>query len=219
MNYKTRHILLALMFLLASFVFGESQERIAIERYSKMNMPALLSAVNQTKGFDLALVYLFLAAEDKSPSSYTVKAHARLDSIFTAQPTVLNSALMGTIEAIMARDCNDDIKATKHIGKALKLLDKAVLDAPNDPMMRIYRINSLVEVPEIFHVNERIKTDLEKLLSMGKEPTTLLIAARVAMRNGDLENAVSYANQVVKATPKDSLTHIKAKKLLEVIYE
>lgn len=159
-------------------------------------------------GVEGPLSALFLAVADTSfPAQAAVAA---LDSLHRVQPTALRSALLGTAEALCARGVRDKpLEATRWVGKAIAHLDAAVKDDPKNPTIRVFRINALREVPQIFHVEERLEADAAMLKkAIGKKYRTapgdhLMAVAAVAWRAGRSKEAVACWKIVASRGAKD----------------
>ena len=218
--------LFILKILFPMIVYGavESDINGIISNISELSIDSIkINALNMN-GLERGIAEIFLAASDKSPSIHTQRAYDTLMSYCVDTNSALQLALKGTAASLMARDVNDDIKATKYVGAALKDLDRAVALDKTNHIVRIYRINALVEVPEIFKVNKRIKDDYEVLkkycAKSGKEDWAAILAMAAAeYRFGKLADAVKKWELILKKVDKMTSYRNTAKKMMDMVYE
>lgn len=170
-------------------------------------------------GWERGVALLFLSIADTARSAKP--AQAVLDSSYRERPSPMRAALLGTSESLCARDVRGDVmEATKWVGKALKHLDEGVRTAPENDAIRIFRINSLYQVPEIFHVEERLEQDGKALKAKlagdyrGADSNVLLALASVAWRMGRSREAVAHWKLVAARGTSDRASAEKARKLL-----
>lgn len=191
----------------------------ALSVYSVKELKRLLP---NAQGIERGAALLFLAAADSTDASWSESARANLDSMLGLGKTPLRSVLLGTAEALRARDTQkDEIQATLWLGKSFRHLDEGVKAKPEDPLLRIFRINSLVDVPEMFHVDARLKEDCDFLRARVKggprnaDTGTLMALASVAWRNGRSREAIAMWKLVVSKEKKDSPDRKAAERRLE----
>lgn len=190
---------------------------------SRANAYQLEARLPSCRGADCALIHLFLAAADPSRPSSTTAARTGLDSLFRLSPTPVAAALLGTAEALEARTVRGDaMAATRWVGKALGHLDHAVRGDSTASLVRILRIHSLVEVPEIFHVEARLREDAAVLRSGAStlaalDASALLAIALVDYRVGNLAEASACWKRVVSSGDASESERAEARRRLEAL--
>ena len=172
-----------------------TEPQTLVDRLEALPTAQLEACATHSTGLERGLAHLFLGADDTSRNASLEIALASFDSLHRAEPTPWNAALLGTAEALQARRHRRDvIEATRWVGKAIAHFDQAIAGDSANPSLRIFRIHSLVEVPEIFHVDERLRRD-EALLRRGSprlvdaSASSLLALAALDYRFGKLDEA------------------------------
>jgi hypothetical protein len=214
-----------LAFLLSnSIAQALNNENDFINIYSSAPVVSLKKAAATTEGIERGIVLMFITASDSNSNDITKQALAILDSAYKSSSTSIHAVLLGTVEAIMARDTkSDEIAATKWIARSLKHLDEAIKADSQNVTFRIFRINALVTVPEIFKVNNRLNSDalfLKQLI--GKkfrqaDISSLMALASVSYRFGRLNEAIAYWKIVVAREKPESVEGAKARAMLEMV--
>jgi len=193
-----------------------------VSRISGLGVSELTSSLPQAQGLARGATLLFLAASDTITGKWSEAARQSLDSLYEVGRSPLRAVLLGTAEAIRARDTQkDEIAATLWLGRSFRHLDEGVQAQPNNPLLRIFRINSLVDVPELFHVDDRLKEDCEFLRSQVKgalrkaDTGTLMALGSVAWRDGRSREAIALWKLVVARERKGSPDRQTALRKLE----
>lgn len=190
---------------------------------SRASAPQLEAQLPSCKGADCVLLHLFLAADDPTRPSSTTTARTGLDSLFRLSSTPVVAALLGTAEALEARAARGDaMAATRWVGKALGHLDAAVRGDSAASLIRILRIHSLVEVPEIFHVETRLREDAAVLRSGSSalaalDASALLAIALVDYRVGNIAEASACWKRVASSREASEAERAEARRHLEAL--
>jgi hypothetical protein len=193
-----------------------------IDKYGSMSKSLLMSNLASKQGFERTLTLLFLTSSDTGSSSYTSQAYWAADSSYNENKNAYRLAMLGMAASLMARDAGDDLKATRYVGQAISHLTKAVDMDKNSNNIRIIRIFSYVEIPELFKVNRYLKEDadfIKKQIKNGLQPdiSTKSALAAIAFRFGNLSEAKRYWKEIVQNTPSDHPEIFNAKRNLEKI--
>jgi hypothetical protein len=194
-----------------------------MERIESMTITELEAQSQRAQGGERGIVHLFLAINDSAHGASLDLAWPVLDSAYRANPTPLNATLLGTADALQARRCRQDvIAATRWVGKAIEHLDAAVAGDSTDISLRIFRIHSLVEVPEIFHVDWRLRQDEAMLRSRfsrmaSADASALLALAAVDYRFGKLTEACAFWKLVASRKSASEPQRATARHRLESI--
>jgi len=190
-----------------------------IEKYGNLTADSLVSQIESVVNEERAVLLLFITSTGSDMSGYCEEQYREIQYYYTNSENSVELALLGTSAALMARDCENELSATKYVAQAQKMLDKAVESDPNDPTIRIFRINSLVEVPQFFDVNSRLLSDVDFLEKRGELSSAEKIAiASVKYRLGLLNEAISLWLDVIETSGKNSLDYKTAQRLLEEIH-
>jgi hypothetical protein len=190
---------------------------------ARASAPQLEVRLGACKGADCSLIHLYLAAADPSRPGSTTAARIGLDSMHRLSPSPVLAALLGTAEALEARAVRGDaMAATRWVGKALDHLDEAVRRDSTARLVRILRIHSLVEVPEIFHVESRLREDAAALRSgaptlAALDPSALLAIALVDYRVGNLAEASACWKRVASSGDATEAERSEARRRLEAL--
>lgn len=165
------------------------------------------------------MVLLFLAINDDTPERWTEQAYDALDSLRQTQRTPLRSVLLGTAAALRGRDARPNIfAARKWLNQSLELLDEGIDKEPTTPLLRTFRIRSLVKVPALFGVDGRLDQDAAFLRATirGRERLagsgTLLALASVADRREQKADAAAYWKLVLATAPPGTPDHATAQR-------
>lgn len=203
-------MLLAILLLLGSLSADARSEDSVVAALSGAPPSRLLAGFPLARGVERGATLLFLAALDTT-GRWSEPARAALDSLHRAERTPLRSTLLGTAEALRARDLSGNgLKAAYWLTRSLRHLDAGVEARPDDARLRIFRINSLVEVPKPFAVDERIARDAAALRSKlrgdvkNAESAVLMALASVASRQGRSREALDLWRVVVARESADS---------------
>lgn len=213
-------MILFLLPILASFSVASTSDDSLVAALSKLDPPALTKIVSEPGDFRKALAQLLLAGSDTTLK--VDEANVALDKIYQSGPTPMRAALLGTSESIRARESRDNkFEAAKWIGKSMAHLDEAVAGAPSDLTIRVFRINALVKVPEMFHVEMGLNEDAELLKDhiggkVSSAPSADLLAlASVSWRFARSKEAIAYWKIVASRTSTDRQMAKTAKRNLE----
>lgn len=210
--------------LLLCLILPGADLRSTVSGYDTLPPEGLERIARERTGQDRALASLFLASGDTGHAAASAVAVAYFDSLHAAAPTPLDAALLGTAEALQARRFRGEVvEATRWVGKAISHLDEAVRGDSLDTDIRIFRVHSLVEVPEIFRVDEKLRRDeaflrrLAPRLADGPTPVLLALAA-LDQRFGKLDEAVAIWKLVASRPGTPAVDRRAAKRRLEALH-
>lgn len=193
-----------------------------VQEAQTSSISQLRASLESAQGIEKGVALLFLAATDTVPNKWSESAHRSLDTLYNARKTPLRAVLLGTVEAMRARDSQkDEIQATLWLGRSFRHLDEGVAGDPGNMLLRIFRINSLVDVPEMFHVDARLKEDRDVLRAQTNgdvkkaDVSTLMALAAVSWREGKSREAIAMWRLVVARERKGSPDRQAALRKLE----
>lgn len=214
-------MLLSLLLLLGASVPHHRGDDSLVAALSGTPASRLVARLPAASGFERGVALLFLAVADTTPGRWSEPARSSLDSLYRASRTPLRTALLGTAEALRARDLRGNgLKAAYWLARSLRHLDAAVNARPDDVLPRIFRINSLVDVPKPFDVEERLARDAVFLRGTlrgdlkNANPAILTALAAVAWRQGRSNEARAMWESVVAREPDDSPHRLLAERKL-----
>ncbi|MEN9352701.1 MAG: hypothetical protein RL318_26 [Fibrobacterota bacterium] len=214
--------MLHLIMLLGLLQSAPSSKEV-VERCGSLSHSELEGQLKRSNEGERGIIHLFLAAGDSTGGPSLDSAWTVLDSLQRAKPSALHAALLGTADALQARRTRGDvIVATRWVGKAIEHLDAAVAADSMDLAVRIFRINSLVEVPEIFHVDKRLRRDEAFLRARfpklaQADAGTLLALAALNYRFGNLGEATALWKLVAGRKIASVTQRAQARRRLESI--
>jgi len=211
------------LLILTLGLWSATPQGLPLDRWSEASTPQLRQLSRSAQGAERGAVHLLLASRDTADMASLDIAWPVLDSLQRAAPSPLHAALLGTAEALQARRVRDDaIAATRWVGRSMEHLEAAVKGDPRSTTVRIFRIHSLVEVPEIFHVDALLKEDAAFLRGLcprlpAADPATLLALAAVEYRFGRLTEASALWKLVAGRKDAAEIHRAQARRRLEAL--
>jgi len=128
-----------------------------------------------------AAYYLSIATDEPEWSKAAIKA---FEDVNTHDPIIAARAraALGASHRMAARNFpikgvfqytlfgTPGLKRASHVKTAISLLNKAVEESPNDPVIRQYRATAFVGIPKLFGVREEGLADFEQLSQWTQNP-------------------------------------------------